>query len=88
MVNVLLARYGKDDGASLHHIVYITMLTKVDKAAPEYGSYFWHWWIDTVTAMSVEEVIDLVEKCVSEIRSRLVVALPNSVIETVDKDGA
>lgn len=40
MVNVLLARYGKDDGASLHHIVYITMLTKVDKAAPEYGSYF------------------------------------------------
>ncbi|CAH8387976.1 unnamed protein product [Eruca vesicaria subsp. sativa] len=38
--------------------------------------------------MSVEEAIELVDKCILEIRSRLVVAPPNFVIKIVDKDGA
>ena len=38
--------------------------------------------------MSVDEAINLVDKCIMEIRSRLVVAPPNFVIKIVDKDGA
>ncbi|RHN73950.1 putative proteasome endopeptidase complex [Medicago truncatula] len=40
------------------------------------------------SGMNVEEAIDLVDKCILEIRSRLVVAPPNFVIKIVDKDGA
>lgn len=40
------------------------------------------------SGMSVEEAIELVDKCIVEIRSRLVVAPPNFVIKIVDKDGA
>jgi 20S proteasome subunit beta 4 len=36
--------------------------------------------------MSVEEAIDLVDKCIFEIRSRLVVAPTNFVIKIVEKD--
>ncbi|KAI9115178.1 hypothetical protein K1719_014191 [Acacia pycnantha] len=39
------------------------------------------------SGMSVEEAIDLVDKCIVEIRSKLVVAPPNFVIKIVDKDG-
>ncbi|KAE8725284.1 Detected protein of unknown function [Hibiscus syriacus] len=40
------------------------------------------------SGMTVEEAIDLVNKYIMEIRSRLVVAPPNFVIKIVDKDGA
>ena len=40
------------------------------------------------SGMTVEETIDLVDKCIMEIWSRLVVAPPNFVIKIVDKDGA
>lgn len=38
--------------------------------------------------MSVDEAIKLVDECIAEIRTRLVVAPPNFVIKIVDKDGA
>nr|VDD51734.1 unnamed protein product [Brassica oleracea] len=89
-VNILMAGYDNESGASLYYIDYIATLHKVDKGAFGYGSYFslstmdWHYRSD----MSVEEAIELVDKCILEIRSRLVVAPPNFVIKIVDKDGA
>lgn len=38
--------------------------------------------------MSVEKALVLVDKCIEEVRSRLVVSPPNFVIKIVDKDGA
>lgn len=40
------------------------------------------------SGMSMEAAIDLVDKCIVEIRSRLVVSPPNFVIKIVDKNGA
>ncbi|KAA3485444.1 Proteasome subunit beta type-2-A-like protein [Gossypium australe] len=89
-VNILLAGYDKETGPSLFYIDYIATLHKVDKGAFGYGSYFSLAMMDRHyhSGMTVEEAIDLVDKCIMEIRSRLVVAPPNFVIKIVDKDGA
>ncbi|CDY65369.1 BnaC04g53800D [Brassica napus] len=84
------AGYDKEAGASLYYIDYIATLHKVDKGAFGYGSYFSLSTMDRHfrSDMSVEEAIELVDKCITEIRSRLVIAPPNFVIKIVDKDGA
>ena len=89
-VNILLAGYDKETGPSLYFIDYIATLHKVDKGAFGYGSYFALSMMDRHyhSGMSVEEAIDLVDKCIVEIRSRLVVAPPNFVIKIVDEKGA
>ncbi|CAD5327937.1 unnamed protein product [Arabidopsis thaliana] len=89
-VNILMAGYDKEAGASLYYIDYIATLHKVDKGAFGYGSYFSLSTMDRYyrSDMSVEEAIELVDKCILEIRSRLVIAPPNFVIKIVDKDGA
>nr|VDD50371.1 unnamed protein product [Brassica oleracea] len=89
-VNILMAGYDKEAGASLYYIDYIATLHKVDKGAFGYGSYFSLSTMDRHfrSDMSVEEAIELVDKCILEIRSRLVIAPPNFVIKIVDKDGA
>ncbi|KAH9618776.1 hypothetical protein KSS87_008063 [Heliosperma pusillum] len=89
-VNILLAGYDKETGPSLYFIDYIATLHKVDKAAFGYGAYFALSMMDRHyhSGMSLEEATDLVDKCILEIRSRLVVAPPNFVIKIVDKDGA
>ncbi|KAK6117187.1 hypothetical protein DH2020_049066 [Rehmannia glutinosa] len=90
MVNIILAGYDKETGPSLYFIDYIASLHKVDKAAFGYGSYFALSMMDRHYRhdMTVEEAIALVDKCIMEIRSRLVVAPPNFLIKIVDKDGA
>ncbi|MCL7045942.1 hypothetical protein MKW94_016753 [Papaver nudicaule] len=89
-VNLLLAGYDKETGPSLYYIDYIASCHKVEKGAFGYGAYFSLSMMDRHyrSGMSVEEATDLAEKCIMEIRSRLVVAPPNFVIKIVDKDGA
>ncbi|KAL0414505.1 UNVERIFIED_CONTAM: Proteasome subunit beta type-2-A [Sesamum radiatum] len=90
MVNIILAGYDKETGPSLYYIDYIASLHKLDKAAFGYGSYFALSMMDRHYRrdMTVEEAIELVDKCIMEIRSRLVIAPPNFLIKIVDKDGA
>nr|GLL46697.1 proteasome subunit beta type-2-A-like [Ipomoea trifida]GMD92129.1 proteasome subunit beta type-2-B [Ipomoea batatas] len=89
-VNIILAGYDKETGPSLYYIDYIATLHKVDKAAFGYGSYFSLAMMDRhyKNDMTLEEAIDLADKCIMEIRSRLVVAPPNFVIKIVDQNGA
>jgi len=90
MVNVILGGFDKETGPSLYYIDYIATFHKVNKAAFGYGSYFSLSMMDRLYRedMNLEEAIDLVDKCILEIRSRLVVAPPNFVIKIVDQDGA
>ncbi|KAF3540264.1 hypothetical protein F2Q69_00023778 [Brassica cretica] len=76
--------------AKLRALLIAEMIEKVDKGAFGYGSYFSLSTMDRHfrSDMSVEEAIELVDKCITEIRSRLVIAPPNFVIKIVDKDGA
>ncbi|KAL2933729.1 Proteasome subunit beta type-2-A [Bienertia sinuspersici] len=89
-VNILLAGYDNESGPSLYFIDYIATLHKVDKAAFGYGSYFSLSMMDRHyhKDMSLDEAIKLVDECIAEIKTRLVVAPPNFVIKIVDKDGA
>ncbi|KAE8727932.1 Proteasome subunit beta type-2-A [Hibiscus syriacus] len=88
-MNILLAGYEKEISPSLYYMDYIATLHKVDKGAFGYGSYFSLVMMDRHyhSGMTVEEAIDLVDKCIIEIRSRLVVDPPNFVIKIIDKDG-
>ncbi|KAF9677618.1 hypothetical protein SADUNF_Sadunf08G0126400 [Salix dunnii] len=90
MVNILLAGFDRETGPSLYYIDYIATLHKVDKGAFGYGSFFCLSMMDRHyhSGMSVEEAVELVDKCIMEIRSRLVVAPPNFVIKIIDRDGA
>ncbi|KAG6526807.1 hypothetical protein ZIOFF_016808 [Zingiber officinale] len=85
-----IAGYDKDIGPSLYYIDYIATLHKVDKGAFGYGSFFSLSMMDRHyhSGMSLKEAVDLVDKCIVEIRTRLVVSPPNFVIKIVDKDGA
>ncbi|RYR37492.1 hypothetical protein Ahy_A09g042371 [Arachis hypogaea] len=89
-VNILLAGYDNHTGPSLYYIDYLATLHKVDKAAFGYASYLSLSMMDTHyhAGMSLQEAIDLVDKCITEIRSRLVVAPPNFVMKIVDQHGA
>ncbi|CAM8988365.1 hypothetical protein QQ045_007382 [Rhodiola kirilowii] len=89
-VNILMAGYDKDIGPSMYYIDYIATMHKLDKGAFGYGSYFSLAMMDRhfKSNMTLEEAVDLADKCILEIRSRLVVAPPNFVIKIVDKDGA
>ncbi|KAF6156608.1 hypothetical protein GIB67_014587 [Kingdonia uniflora] len=89
-VNLLLAGYDKETGPSLYYIDYIATLHKIDKGAFGYGSYFSLAMMDRHfhSGMSVEDAVNLADKCIMEIRSRLVVAPPNFVIKIVDSKGA
>uniref|UniRef100_A0A7N1A5G3 Proteasome subunit beta n=1 Tax=Kalanchoe fedtschenkoi TaxID=63787 RepID=A0A7N1A5G3_KALFE len=89
-VNILMAGYDKDVGPSMYYIDYIATMHKLEKGAFGYGSYFSLAMMDRhfKSNMTLEEAVDLADKCILEIRSRLVVAPPNFVIKIVDKDGA
>eukprot|EP01018_Ginkgo_biloba_P021376 Gb_19481 [translate_table: standard] len=89
-VNLILAGFDKDVGPSLYYIDYIATLHKIDKGAFGYGAYFTLSMMDKYyrKGMSLQEAIELADKCILEIRSRLVIAPPNFVIKIVDKDGA
>ncbi|WJX55030.1 Proteasome subunit beta type-2-A [Trifolium repens] len=71
-VNILLAGYDKETGPSLYYIDYIATLHKLEKGAFGYGSYFSLSMMDRHyhSGMSVKQAIDLVDKCIMEIRSR------------------
>ncbi|KAF3324322.1 proteasome subunit beta type-2-B [Carex littledalei] len=89
-VNILLAGYDKGVGPSMYYIDYIATMHKIEKGAFGYGSYFSLSMMDRYyhPDMSIEEAIDLLDKIIIEIRTRLVVAPPNFVIKIVDQDGA
>ncbi|CAA7399158.1 unnamed protein product [Spirodela intermedia] len=89
-VNLLMAGYDKGIGPSLYFIDYLATLHKVEKGAFGYGSFFCLSLMDRYyhSGMSLPEAIKLVDECIMEIRSRLIVAPPNFLIKIVDKDGA
>jgi len=89
-VNLLLAGYDKGIGPSLYYIDYLATLHKVEKGAFGYGSFFSLSTMDQHyhSGMSLEAAVTLVDQCIKEIRSRLVIAPPNFIIKIVDKDGA
>eukprot|EP00271_Cylindrocystis_brebissonii_P014182 TRINITY_DN35449_c0_g1_i1.p1 TRINITY_DN35449_c0_g1~~TRINITY_DN35449_c0_g1_i1.p1 ORF type:complete len:225 (+),score=64.18 TRINITY_DN35449_c0_g1_i1:277-951(+) len=89
--NLLIAGYDEEEGGpSLYYLDYISCLHKMEKAALGYGGYFMLSLMDKYYKkdMSLDEALALVDMCIAEVRSRLVVSPPNFLIKIVDKQGA
>jgi len=87
-VNICMG--GFDDGEpSLYFMDHLALLHKMNCCAHGYGGMFMmslfdkHW----RPGMNVDEVLDLVDQCIAEVKTRLVVAPASYLIKIVDKDG-
>lgn len=88
-VNMLLAGWDSEDGASLYFIDYLSSMSKVTFAAHGYAGFFLTGLLDRYWRkdMSREEVLALSDRCINELQTRLLVAGNHFTIKIVDKDG-
>lgn len=88
-VNLLIAGYDEACGPSLYWLDYLATMHKMNVAGTGYGSYFVLSMVDRLWHPDItqEQALQLMEKGIAEINSRLVVAPPSYVIKVVDKDG-
>ena len=88
-VNSLLSGFDSIDGAQLYWIDYLGTLQKVRYGAHGYAAYF----VLSVMAefykpdLSLEEAKNIMNHCVSELRTRFMISQDHFVVKVVDKDG-
>ena len=87
--NLLLAGYDENIGPSLYFMDYLAAMCKVNFAAHGYAgnfilSVFDREWKE---GLNLDEAIEVVKKCLHELRTRFMISQPIFVIKVVDKDG-
>jgi len=87
-VNLLLGGYDKN-GASLYFMDYLAACDAVPYGAHGYASYFLYSVFDRYYKkdMSLEEGLDLVKRCINELRTRFLINNPSFILKISDKDG-
>ena len=87
--NLLLAGVDKIDGPELYWMDYMASFAKVNFGAHGYASNFIISVFDREYKydMSVEEALEVVKKCLHELKTRFLIHQPNFSIKIVDKDG-
>lgn len=88
-VNSLIAGYDKKEGCSLYFMDYLASLMKVPFAAHGYGSYFVMSTLDRWYRpdLSREQAIELLKRCMGELKARFIVSLPAMNVKIVDAKG-
>ncbi|CAI5498495.1 unnamed protein product [Closterium sp. Naga37s-1] len=88
--NMLLAGFDEGVGPSLYYLDYLATLHKVKHTAIGYCSYFVLSIFDKYYKdnMTLDEALEVVDRCIAEVRLRLLVSPPNFLVKIVDKDGA
>ncbi|CAN8001193.1 unnamed protein product, partial [Ixodes hexagonus] len=91
-VNVLLAGFDKQAGPELFYMDYLATMAKVPYGAHGYGAFFLlsvldRYYREGMLSLDIEEAVDLLKKCVSEVQKRFLVNLPAFKVQVVDKDG-
>lgn len=88
-VNVLIGGTDEKGNPELYWIDHLSNMTKLDFAAHGYASYFCMSTMDRYWRpdLNVEEGIALIKKCVQELRTRMIVNLPEFTVKVADKDG-
>jgi 20S proteasome subunit beta 4 len=87
--NILLAGYDEDQGPALHWMDYMASHSKVDFGAHGYAgnfiiSIFDREWKHN---MNLEQGLEIVRKCLHELKTRFMISQPVFTIKVVDKDG-
>lgn len=88
-VNLLLAGWEEEVGPSLYYIDYLASMHPVKYAAHGYASYFLSGLLDKYweNDMSRGDALDLVKKCISELRTRFMVNASQYIIKIVGQEG-
>lgn len=87
--NLLLGGYDEKAGPSLFWIDYLGGMQQMNIAAHGYGSYFTlsildrYWTAD----LSEADALDILAKCLAELKTRFAMAVPNLCVKVVDKNG-
>uniref|UniRef100_A0A6U4BZU5 Proteasome subunit beta n=2 Tax=Phaeomonas parva TaxID=124430 RepID=A0A6U4BZU5_9STRA len=88
-VNLLLGGAAKDEEASLFWMDYLGTLQKVNYGAHGYASNFVlslldaHW----EKGLTEEQAIEVLRKCIKELETRFMIALPKWSVKVVDSEG-
>lgn len=87
--NILLGGYEPDAGSSLYYMDYMGAMSKVNFGAHGYCSNFCLSIFDREwkEGLTVEEGLEIVQKCINELAARFMIAQPNFVIKIVDAQG-
>ncbi len=88
-VNMLLAGFDKEAGASLYFIDYLGSMHKMDFSCQGYAGYFLLGLLDKYykKGMSLEEGLRVIQMCIDQLKTRFVINQSNWVIKVADKDG-
>lgn len=88
-VNLLMAGHDEDAGPELYFMDYLSSLVKLPFAVHGYGSFFSLSIMDRYYKpdLTKDEALDIIQKCVDEIRRRFIVNMPVFKVRMVNKDG-
>ncbi|XP_056272544.1 proteasome subunit beta type-2 [Pseudoliparis swirei] len=88
-VNLLLAGYDDTDGPSLYYMDYLSALAKAPFAAHGYGAYLTLSILDQHYRpdLTRDDAVDLLKKCIEELRKRFILNLPSFTVRVIDKEG-
>ena len=87
--NLLLAGYDEQVGPSLYFMDYLAAMSKVNFGAHGYAGNFILSVFDREwkSGLSLEEGIEVVKKCLHELKTRFMISQPVFVIKVVDQNG-
>jgi len=87
--NLLLAGYDAIDGVSLYRMDYLAALSKVNFGAHGYAANFILSVFDRdwKRNMSLEEAMEVVRRCIHELKTRFLISQPVFIVKMVDKNG-
>ncbi|KAJ3127341.1 Proteasome subunit beta type-4 [Physocladia obscura] len=89
-VNLLVGGVDPASGApELYWLDYLSSCVKLDYAAHGYASYFCMSTMDRFWQpnLSLDEALELLRKCLAELKVRFIGNLPDFTVKVVDKDG-
>jgi len=88
-VNLLIGGYDAVNGPCLYYIDHLAALQEVSRGAHGYGAYFVLGLLDRYwkPELTEEEAIEIVKKCIQEIRLRFLMDRNNFVVKIVDQAG-
>lgn len=87
--NLLLAGYDVQDGVSLYHMDYMASLSKVNFGAHGYAASFILSVFDRdwKKGMNLQEGLEVVRRCIHELRTRFLISQPVFILKVVDEAG-
>ena len=78
-----------ETGGHLYYLDYLGTMTEVDKAGHGYAGYFVSSILDNYwdIEMDIQTGIEVIKKCIQELKTRFVINNPKFITKIVDKDG-